>query len=313
MTMEATALEATPTPTVDPGKPPVEAAPPDIEQVTDLSATPAPSEDAKPAEPAAEAVDRLAKAKAAIERSKRQRAQRQKEAEEAARLRTERDQLARQAAWERAERERAEQQVKAAQEAEPLEYLRARGIDAKTIAQKALEESTPEGQIKALREEMSRRDQQLAEWQRQQSAREAAAAQERAEKDFLAQAAKDDYPTLARLARSRPEALVREANAVAEQAARRTGGVYPSFEQILAYLEHEYSSALRDKTSEDRPASSREKPLTREAPAREVQPGASVAKTLTSRSSEKATLPKDLGEMSWEEQREVLLRQIRGG
>lgn len=277
------------------------------EQVTelDISAEPVPEGEAAPAEPDTARRERFTKA---AQDAKRNRLRKQREREEQQRIRLERDTYAQQAAHERAQREQAEAIARSVSEADPLEYLRARGIDPKTVVERALEDGTPEGQIKALRAELQAEREARIQRDQAEAQRRAREADERNARDFLDVAKrKDDFPTLARLAKARPESIVNEANLVAMRTYRQRGA-YPSFDQICEYLEYEYSRALKDderpKTEPSRSGAPSTQPV---APATDRQAGKS--QTLTSRTAERATLPKPFGQMTKEEQGAYLLAQ----
>jgi len=291
---------------------PIEAPAPDLEKVS-------PEPTVEHAELAAlptkeSASDKLARARVEADRAKAARIRRQREAQESQRLRYEREQLAQQALFERQQREAAERKaemVDALRDPDPnrrSEAMYALGISPREIAEQAVAESTPEGQARILRSQLEAERKERLEYQRQQEQRAAAARQQQAESDFLKQAQDTEtYPTLARLAKSRPQALIREANDIAETAAQRNYGRYPSFEQILSYLEHEYSKALHD----DRPARNEGPPQrTEKIPAKESQPAASV-RTIPARASERAQIPKSLGQMNREEQIAYFAAQLR--
>ena len=231
------------------------------------------------------------------ERARKDRIRRQREAKEVQDTRLERDRAAR-AAETNAQRVAELEAEREEARRNPEGFLRAQGITPDQIAQRAVEEGTPEGQMKTMRAELERvraaqveRDRRDAE---AQATRDARAAQD----DFVRESAEDvECPTIARLAKRNPEMLTREAEVVARRVHAKTGR-YPSFPQIRAYLEHEFSKALSDGAT---------RVETRE-PARAATPGKS--QTLTSRTAEKAQQPVPFEQMSREEQRAHLLSKL---
>ena len=299
--IESSRQAATVAPSGEP-LPPVEGR--DVEPVTELGKEPAAAATPEP-------VDKLARARASIDHAKRQSKRRQREAEEAAALRGQRDRAAQQAEWNSQELARVEAEKRALEEMPTEQLLQRRGESAQDIVKRALDASTPEGQAKAAREEAERVRAELRAYKEQQAARERAAHVAKSERDFIDQAKDTDkYPTLARLAKNRASTLIRDGNDVMAAAYAKTGA-YPSFEQALAYLEYEYARALKEEKSGSGPTREGPKPSEVAAPARDGQPGASAARTLTSRTAERALIPQDVGEMSWEEQRAFLLRQAK--
>lgn len=298
-----------PAPTVvdEAGKPVATPSEPDRVDIQPLD-TERPAGDAPPPGPS-----KLERAQAGAARATRQAAERRRQAEEAAHFRRERDRLAHQVAWERQQREQAERQAAPLQDlrdpTKRVDALQRLGVDPKQIAEDAVRASTPEGQIEMLRAELAREKSMREEWQQRQRAEAEAAHQRQAEADFVRQASDaEQYPTIARLAKIRPQTLVNEGNALMADVFRRTGR-YPSFDQALAWLEHEYSKALEpDKPSRDAGAQQR----TSTTPATERQPAAGT-RTLSARAAERALLPKSIDQMTREEQIAHFAQQLREG
>ncbi len=244
-------------------------------------------------------------AQAVIDRDERRKNKRARQAEKTAALRSEIDRATRQAAWDSQERERIAAERRALEEMPTEELLRRRGESAQDIIRRSIEASSPEGQAKAVRAE-------LRAYQEQQAARERAATVAKAERDFVEQARDTEkYPTLARLAKNRTATLVRDGNEVMEAAFRRTGH-YPSFEQALEYLEFAYAGALK----EEKPRTPAARPAERAPVPKDVgelpweEQRAIILRGV--RAADPAPVPKNVGEMSWEDQRAILLRQARG-
>lgn len=286
--------------------------PPEVEPVTDLNAAP-PTEETPPLavdDAAAARRDRFTKA---ADEAKKGRLRREREKVERQRLAQERDEAIRFAQSEAQRRQEAERAAQEAWTLPPEHYLERRGMSHQDIVKAAIDESTPEGKQKALEARIAAHEQAIQQRLQQLDAREKAAAAEKASQDFLVLAKnKDDYPTLARIAKGRPQAVLQEANAIMLETARRNNGVYPSFAKVCEYLEWEWSRALGDEKSKPN-----EEPPTRNgapspqaaAPATERPAGKS--QTLTSRAAERATLPKSPGQMTKDEAIEYYAQQLR--
>ena len=305
--------DALPTETVSAGGRGVVAPAPDSADVVKVETLDdAPLAEEPPAEPAPPATPKGQLAREAAERARRSRIRRQREAEAATRLRRERDELNQRLAWEQQQRLAAEQRARPLEDirdpAKRLDAMRTIGLDPKTIAEDAVRASTPEGQLEALRAELRQERAVRERQQQQQQAQQEIAYQRQQEQVFVDQAADaENYPTLARIAKGRPQTLISEGNQVCEDVYQRTGR-YPSFDQVLAYLEGEYSKTFREeKPNREAGPQQGSRPTT---PAKEGQPAAS-AKTITARASERAILPKSVGEMTREEQISYFADQVR--
>lgn len=259
-----------------------------------------------PATDAAQATTQQAPAKPGwqegAERARRQRVVRQRQAEEQTRARQERAQLEQQVRWERAQREQLQQRLDQA-DAAPLEYLREKGVAPKDLVARAIADQTPEGQVRLLQEKLEAETRARQTWEQKQSQAAMQQQQDAAYKSFLSAAGdKDKYPTLARFSKARPLVLCQEGDAITAAVYARTQ-TYPSYEQVLAYLEREYSKALKDEPTGNGAAQGGHKDAAKAGQA-------AGSRTITGRTAERAQLPKSLDEMTPDEQLGHLATQL---
>jgi hypothetical protein len=221
--------------------------------------------DDKPPEPQPSALER---AKAAAAREKQRQAIRRQEQADRARMAAEAQTKAQESARyqaelaaERAERERLTALFEKSK-TDPFSYLEAHGVTPEDIAKRAVDASTPEAQLAKVRADFEarlakERETLRKEFEEKIQAREAAreeaekraqakAVYEQATKGFVAQASDAaKYPTLARHAAVRPNAIVREAAELLAEAKQNTGVDYTD-EEVLTFLEDQYSKAASD-------------------------------------------------------------------
>jgi hypothetical protein len=293
------------TATAPSASPPASATQPEAEAATPTEASTqdatAPEGEADPqaAAPAPEAPGWKRAADSARRSSKASR----RVAEEAQRLRQEHAQALRQLEWERQERAKEREQF---EKRDPLELLRARGVTPAQLAQEAIKQGTPEAKIQSLEAKLEAERQARLHAESVQLESQKAAQLEKAYSDFLSEAAdKAKYPTLAKLARAKGTVLCKEGDAVVTAVYERTGQ-YPSYSQVLAYLEHEYSNALRD----DEPTGNGAQQA---GTVTSNGKAAGGSRTLTSKANGMATLPKQMDDMSRDEQLAHITRQLLTG
>jgi hypothetical protein len=225
------------------------------------------------------------------------------------------------------ERARADRNDGIVQELETdfLGAARKRGIPQKAISQAAIEDTSPEGRIARLEAELRTERQARSQWQEEQRAAQeqsqVMAARQAAYREMTTEADGGDpiYPHLAAHARVRPDALLREAEHVVQQALARgyrgKDGRGLTNAEVLEYLEFQYAQAA-GKAGPSKGNGGPAKPGgggNGAAPsgANGGGPGGPGAKTLTSRSNEKAALPASFDDLDPDQQLAVMARQLR--
>jgi hypothetical protein len=257
--------------------------------------------------PAAEPT-KLERARQAADHAKRQSASRRRERERLQEERFARSHAEQQLQTERAERERLTALLDEADHA-PLDYLRKKGVTADKLVQEGINATTPEGKIAALEERLAREAESRKAWEQKQMDAATTAQTRKAYDDFLTMAAdKEKFPTISRLAKVRPTSVCRDGDEVVAAVYAKTKR-YPSYEQVLAYLETTYKQALSDEPKSPGQSNGQAK----DAPQAGLGAG---SRTLSSKMAERASLPKSLDELTPEDQKahlaEMLRKQSRG-
>jgi hypothetical protein len=261
----------------------------------------------KPAPALADKVQAAEEASRAII-AKRQ-AQRAVHADAAARARY----LEHQVATERAARERAELAAKRV-ETDPLAVMRERGITDRMVAQAHVDDHSPEGRLAKAEARAAALEQRLDEQERRtQSATQAAQVQS-AREAFVRQAmdAKEGeaavYPHLAAKARLAPHLVLAEAQAIIEQTVAAQGKL-PSNKDVYEYQEWLYAKSAEEAAKLAGAGAPLEAPKAVQAPAAPA-PKRTGARTLSSRSTAPASVPKSFNEISPRDQLSVMAAQL---
>lgn len=190
----------------------------------------------------------------------------------------------------------AERQARLQAEAEarrwndaPIEELRRRGIPDKEIAQVAIDENTPEARARRAEERAALVEQRMAQWEQQQRVNASQAQVAAARHAFVKDAAtvSEKFPHAAAHAKARPEAFVREAEAVLAERGRAfysQHGRSPTNAEIYEFLDWQYAKAAElIGPSKGAKSDNGKKPA-------EGAPVGAGAKTLTSKAGEKASI-----------------------
>jgi hypothetical protein len=318
MTTADPALEAAATSQAAPDVTPSAAPPVEGGSTSEVASEAAAPADAVP-EPAAEP-SKLARAqKVAADLAARNKARREREQQSQAAI------ARANAAEQRAqEADRARQTAEAqarAFEADPLGELRKRGIPAKAVAQAAIDDSTPEAIARRALEEAQAVRRENEELRRAAQERDAKAGVEAQRKAFIDEAAASfDHPFVSSHARTRPNFILAEADAALLEEVRpgvtrhaafvQNYGRAPTRREVLDFLEYQHAEA--DKARQNRPAKgSTSTPAAPAGAPTKPATGNGGARTLTSRTAERATLPASFDELDPADQIAVMARQLR--
>jgi hypothetical protein len=288
--------------------------------------TPTPDAAAKPAEAAA--VERGAKARATLERLRTLNAARDEARRADVQRAAEYEQQARQAALraQQVEQENAKllQRAERWEKADPYELLAERGETPETLLERAKAEKDPvlkaqkiaeanAAELKALKDHLAAKDREAEETLTRQRA---ATIQKANEDNFVAAAGNAaKFPTIAKLAASRPFTVLAEAKALiadVKATAEREGRPVPMLtdEHILEWLEVQWSKTPFAAALNPASASASQAPkATASSPLSSTAPNAGASPTLTNSTTQErttldidpATLPKSEQTKYWRE------------
>lgn len=202
----------------------------------------------------------------------------------------------------------AERQARTAAEArlakmkgDPLSAFEELGIKPDELGKKILEESTPEAASNRVIRELQARLEAFEKAQKESVEREQQARQaqqiERARTEFINQATNvEQYPHLARVAKANPGGIIREAEAILQDAFRRTGQHYTDAE-VSTYLNQLYSKVFEDGASTKEAAAAAGKSKATETATTAATASNPAPKLTNKATASKATIPENIGDM----------------
>lgn len=287
-----------------------------------------PKTDAAPPAPPAHDPQKLERARQAARQRAEENQRRMVAQAEANRREGERQQAIETARNERAQREAYQRQLEVLKDPkEALAYLEKIGLPAKTLAARAVEQSTPEARLRAEME--ARIEERVSAVQKAHEAEMAKMREEReqvqrfetiraATQHFVSQASHaENYPAVSAVVALGAEwrdSIVAEARRVLHDAYQKTGYEY-SNEEVLSYLESKYSKLVAPNPKDAASKSKDGSDSTQEAPngsGSQESASASGSRTLTNKASQvKGSLPPDFDTMSDAEQKAILAATYR--
>ena len=295
-------------------------------EIARLTAKVSPDDAPPPTEPApvAAATEEPAKAEAAqgataLEKAERLAARHKARAEESRRNRASQESAA-QAARERDEalniaRQQREYIESLQDPKRAMELLRQRGMTPEALAQHALEDRSPEGQLATMKREFDALRSQLARQQQLTVEEQQAAAQQRETREaharYLQQASDEEkYPFTAQRAQLAPAGLIAETIQLARDLKRATGFSYSNSE-ILEHLEEQSAKAYE--AAQKKKGAAAKETTSPDTAKQATKPAAKPASQTLSNASaaQKTELPKTLDDLSDEESVALMAKAIQ--